>query len=444
MRQTLPFVLLLLIPAVLHAETGYDAWLRYVQLEDQALRRYRDTVPAVIVGVSTAAPVQSAKSELVRGLRGMLNRNLRVESRVAAEPAIVLGTVADLRQSAPQLVPAGNLEVDGFWLRTIRTNGTRFIVIAGQNERGVLYGSFALLRKIALGESIADIDQRENPYSPIRWINHWENLDGSIERGYGGQSIFWENGRARQDLSRVTDYGRLLASLGINGCSINNVNADPRVLAPEFLPQIVRVADALRPWGVKVVISVDFGSPRSVGGLMTFDPLDPSVIAFWKNKADEIYRAVPDLGGFILKADSEGRVGPSAVGRTHADAANVIGRALKPHGGLFFYRGFVYDNKMDWRNLKNDRARAAYDNFKDLDGKFDDNVFIQIKNGPIDFQVREPASPLFGNSRKRTRSSNFRLRRNTWDRDGTPFSSFRCGRTFSISTFGRVPACQLP
>jgi len=172
------------------------------------------------------------------------------------------------------------------------------------------------------------------------------------------------------------------------------------VLSPEFLPQIVRVAEALRPWGVKVLISVDFGSPRTVGGLTTFDPLDPAVIAFWKNKADEIYRAVPDLGGFVLKADSEGRVGPSAVGRTHADAANVIARALKPHGGFFFYRGFVYDNRMDWRNLKNDRARAAYDNFKDLDGKFDDNVFIQIKNGPIDYQVREPASPLFGTLEK--------------------------------------------
>ena len=252
----------------------------------------------------------------------------------------------------------------------------------------------------ATGESVADLDQKETPYSPIRWINHWENLDGSIERGYGGRSIFWENGRARQDLSRVTDYGRMLASLGINGCSINNVNADPRVLSPEFLPQIVRVAEALRPWGVKVLISVDFGSPRTVGGLTTFDPLDPAVIAFWKNKADEIYRAVPDLGGFVLKADSEGRVGPSAVGRTHADAANVIARALKPHGGFFFYRGFVYDNRMDWRNLKNDRARAAYDNFKDLDGKFDDNVFIQIKNGPIDYQVREPASPLFGTLEK--------------------------------------------
>ena len=195
MRRTLPFVLLLLIPLVLRAETGYDAWLRYVQLEDQALRRYRDTVPAVIVGVGAAVPVQSAKSELVRGLRGMLNRNLRVESRVAGEPAIVLGTVADLRQSAPQLAPAGNLEVDGFWLRTVRTNGTRFIVIAGQNERGVLYGAFALLRKIALGESIADIDQRENPYSPIRWINHWENLAAQPRK----------NGQNDQQRSRQID-----------------------------------------------------------------------------------------------------------------------------------------------------------------------------------------------------------------------------------------------
>src|SRR4029079_18934049 len=216
------------------------------------------------------------------------------------------------------------------------------------------------------------------------------------ERGYGGRSIFWDNGTARADLTRVRDYGRMLASLGINGCSIDNVNVNSRILAADFLPEIVRIADTLRPWGVRTVLSVDFGSPQKVGGLDTFDPLDPKVIAWWKAKTDEIYRAVPDLGGFIIKADSEGRVGPSAYGRTHADAANVVARALKPHGGLIFYRGFVYDNKMDWRNLKNDRARAADDNFRPLDGEFDDNVFIQIKNGPIDYQVREPASPLFG------------------------------------------------
>jgi alpha-glucuronidase len=139
-------------------------------------------------------------------------------------------------------------------------------------------------------------------------------------------------------------------------------------------------------------VAIDFGSPKNLGGLDTFDPLDPAVIAWWKSKVDEIYRAVPDFGGFVLKADSEGRVGPAAYGRTHADAANVIARALKPHGGVIFYRGFVYDHHMDWENLKNDRARAAYDNFRELDGKFDDNVIIQIKNGPIDFQVREPAS----------------------------------------------------
>lgn len=204
------------------------------------------------------------------------------------------------------------------------------------------------------------------------------------------------DGHARVDLSRVGEYGRLLASVGINGCAINNVNADPRILTAPLLPDLVRIADALRPWGVRMAIAVDFGSPKTVGGLDTFDPLNPRVAAWWKSKADELYRAIPDLGGFVLKADSEGRVGPSAYQRTHADAANVVARALAPHGGLLFYRGFVYDHHMDWRNLKNDRARAAYDNFEPLDGQFDNNVIVQIKNGPIDFQVREPASPLFG------------------------------------------------
>ena len=166
-------------------------------------------------------------------------------------------------------------------------------------------------------------------------------------------------------------------------------------MSPELLPQIASIAAALRPWGVQTVISVDFGSPKTIGGLDTFDPLDPRVAAWWKAKVDELYAAVPDLGGVVMKADSEGQVGPSAYKRTHADAANVVARALKPHNGLIFYRGFVYDHHMDWNNPKNDRARAAYDNFVDLDGKFNDNVVIQIKNGPIDFQVREPASPLF-------------------------------------------------
>jgi alpha-glucuronidase len=363
MEDILRWALVLsLLTVPLFAETGSEAWLRYSST---------GSAPVITV-VGKSALLESARQELLRGFRS------------PKAHAIVLGGAA------------ANLKPDGYELKTVDGK----IVITGTDDRGVLYGAFAMLRKIALGESIENLNERSEPRVPLRWVNHWDNLDGSIERGYGGRSIFWDNGAARADLSRVNDYGRLLASLGINGTSINNVNVNPRILAPDFLPEIVRIANTLRPWGVRTVLSVDFGSPQKVGGLDTFDPLDPKVIAWWKSKTDEIYRAVPDLGGFIIKADSEGRVGPSVYGRTHADAANVVARALKPHDGMIFYRGFVYDNKMDWRNLKNDRARAADDNFRSLDGKFDDNVVIQIKNGPIDFQVREPASPLFGTLEK--------------------------------------------
>ena len=351
-----------LLSGPLFAETGHDAWLRYSS---------SGSAPVVTI-VGNSALLESARQELLRGLR------------MPKAQAIVLGGVA------------ANLKPSGYQLKTVAGK----IVITGGDDRGVLYGAFALLRRVTLGASIAALNEKSEPRVPVRWANHWDNLDGSIERGYGGRSIFWDNGAARADLARVNDYGRMLASLGINGTSINNVNVNPRILAPDFLPEIVRIANTLRPWGVRTILSVDFGSPQKIGGLDTFDPLDPKVIAWWKAKTDEIYRAVPDLGGFIIKADSEGRVGPSAYGRTHADAANVVARALKPHGGMIFYRGFVYDNKMDWRNLKNDRARAADDNFRSLDGKFDDNVVIQIKNGPIDFQVREPVSPLFGTLQK--------------------------------------------
>jgi len=350
--------LAILACAIGRAESGHDAWLRYSPT---------GSAPVITV-VGNSALLESARQELMRGFR------------TPTAQAIVLGGTA------------AKLKPDGYELKTVGGK----IVITGADDRGVLYGAFALLRKVALGESVAKLDEQSEPRVPVRWVNHWDNLDGSIERGYGGRSIFWDKGTARPDLTRVNDYGRMLASLGINGASINNVNVNPRILAPDFLPEIVRIANTLRPWGVRTVLSVDFGSPQKVGGLDTFDPLDPEVIAWWAAKTDEIYRAVPDLGGFIVKADSEGRVGPSVYARTHADAANVVARALKPHGGLIFYRGFVYDNKMDWRNLKNDRARAADDNFRALDGKFDNNVVIQIKNGPIDFQVREPVSPLFG------------------------------------------------
>ena len=385
----------LIAAAALHGETGYNAWLRYAALDGAALTQSRLAVPPVVSVLDQSPVIGSARDELIRGVRGMLDRIPRAESGVPQESAIVLGTLAEIRAAAPQWRLEADLAPDAFWLKTVVAGRVRYTVIAGSNDRGVLYGAFALLRKIALGETVLQLDERQTPYAPVRWVDHWDNLNGTIERGYGGRSIFWDGGKVRDDLTRVGDYGRLLASLGINGCSINNVNADIKVFTPEFAPQVARIAAALRPWGVRVAISVDFGSPQKIGGLSTFDPLDPKVVEFWKTRVDDLYRAVPDLAGFVMKTDSEGRVGPSAYGRTHADAANVVARALQPHGGLLFYRGFVYDNHMDWRNLKNDRGRAAWDNFHDLDGKFDDNAILQVKNGPIDFQVREPASPLF-------------------------------------------------
>jgi alpha-glucuronidase len=392
MFPKLALVAVLLVPAALHAQT--EAWLRYAALDDASARQYRADVPGVIVALEDTRLEQSAKQELIRGVRGMLGRIPHIETNLpTTEPAIILGTLDQIQR---RFGLSTTLPPDGYWLKSTVIQGTRHLIITAANDSGVLYGSFALLRKIALHEPVTALDEKQSPAVPIRWVNEWNNLNGTIERGYGGPSIFWENGSARQNLTRVNDYGRMLASLGINGCAINNVNADPRFLNPELIPQVARIAEVLRAWGVRVALAVDFGSPKSLGGLETYDPLDPSVVNWWKSKVDEIYRAIPDFGGFVLKADSEGRVGPSTYGRTHADAANVVARALKPHGGVIFYRGFVYDHHMDWEDPKNDRARAAYDNFQILDGKFDDNVIIQIKNGPIDFQVREPASPLFG------------------------------------------------
>jgi alpha-glucuronidase len=388
---------LMMLPAALWAETGSEGWLRYTRTNSAGIPDVVTVLgDAPAIAGTTPTMLASARREIVRGVQGMAGKTLRAESGIPKDGAIVLGTLDAIRKAAPEWRLTATIAPDGYWLKTVSSNGLRYTVVTSSNDRGVLYGAFALLRKIQLAEPIDNLDQREAPYAPVRWVDQWDNLDGSIERGYGGRSIFWDNMHARADLTRAGDYARLLASIGINGCSINNVNANPKLLSPDLIPDVARIADAMRPWGVQISLSIDFGSPQSVGGLDTFDPADPRVAAWWKARTDEIYRAIPDFGGFVLKADSEGRVGPSTYGRTHADAANVVARALKPHGGLIFYRGFVYDHHMDWNNPKNDRARAAYDNFKVLDGKFDDNVIVQIKNGPIDFQVREPASPLFG------------------------------------------------
>ena len=380
--------------AVLHAEDGSKAWLRYAPLDEHVSQKYAD-LPDAVVTLGQSAILHSAQDELLRGVRGMLGKTLRDEPGLQNDAAIILGTLPAVLKAIPSLHPPTSLSDDGFWLTHAQLSGHPCVIITATNDRGVLYGVFALLSKIARRQSI-DVNELQQPYAALRWIDQWDNLDGSIERGYAGRSIFFENGNVRADLSRAADYARILSSVGINGCAINNVNANPRLLQDDALPQLARVAQAFRPWGVQLSISVDLASPKTIGGLDTFDPADPRVAEWWRNKVDQIYAAIPDFAGFVVKADSEDRPGPSTYHRTQAEAANVIARALKPHRGIVFYRAFVYNHHLDWRDPHNDRAKAAYDYFHPLDGKFDDNVIIQIKHGPIDFQAREPVSPLFG------------------------------------------------
>ena len=319
------------------AEAGYDAWLRYAPIEDKAARASYLNLPTALVVLGDTPILHSAGSEIERGLRGMLNHDVSPAKDLPADGAIVVGTFDKVTAALPSIGETPTMAEDGYWLKTLKRSDKIYWVVSAPNERGVLYGSFALLRMIALQQPIDNLDVKSEPFAPIRFLNHWDNCDGTIERGYGGKSIFWDHGRVTGNLDRVRDYARLMASLGINGCSINNVNADPHVVG-SLLPDVVKIAEAFRPWGVKLLLSLDFASPRKIGNVETFDPLDPGAVNFWQNKVDEVYQAIPDLAGFVLKADSEGRLGPSQYGRTHADAANVIARALRRMGDHFLPR----------------------------------------------------------------------------------------------------------
>jgi alpha-glucuronidase len=398
-RISLLFAGSLLLTCAGLAENGEEAWLRYARL-DSAVRSQYASLPAAVITLGHSALLQSAQTELLRGMRGMLGRTLRIEGRAPEEAAIVVGTVEQVRTLDTAFNPPSHLQADAYALISTQIKGQKALVITGATDRAVLYGAFGLLRKIAEGESVSALNEVQQPSAPVRWVNQWDNLDGSIERGYAGRSIFFESRRVRTDLTRATEYARLLASVGINGCNVSNVNADLHILDPVFIPQLVRIANVFRPYGVQLGVAVNVSMPKQVGGLDTFDPLGPKVADWWKEKFAEVYGEIPDFGGVVVKADSEGQLGPSAYKRNAAEAANVIAKALKPYGGIVFYRAFVYDHHLDWNNLKADRARAAYDIFHPLDGQFDDNVIVQIKYGPIDFQVREPASPLFGGLEK--------------------------------------------
>lgn len=264
------------------------------------------------------------------------------------------------------------------------------VMIQSSGEQGLLYGAYHLLRLQETGVDLSYIDIQEKPSFDIRILNHWDNLDGTIERGYAGYSLWkWED-LPNTVSSRYKEYARANASIGINATVLNNVNASPNMLRTDYLEKVKILADIFRPYGIKVYLSVNFASPKIIGGLSDSDPLNPEVQKWWKDKAKEIYSLIPDFGGLLVKANSEGEPGPQDYGRTHVDGANTIARALKPYDGIVMWRAFVYDPDSD------DRAKQSYVEFVPFDGQFDDNVIIQIKNGPIDFQPREPFNPLFG------------------------------------------------
>jgi len=385
------FVGLIAAGSLAQAQTEPPAWLRYASAHNAA-------VPDSVRAIGSNVLEQSAAEELQRGLASMIGA--KPTSTQPAAGQTVVGTLDEVRAAFPGLAVPAHLAPHGFWLKRTTWHGQPLVIVAGSNEHGALFGAFALLRRIATGADLSHLDAVEAPAMPIRWVDEWDNLDGSITRGYDGRSIFFEGGKVREDLSEATAYARLLASVGINGCDVNNVNDAAPFLEPDMIKGLARIADAMRPWGVRLALSVDIASPQKVGGLKTFDPLDPAVKAWWAAKFDEIYQQIPDLAGVTVKADSEGQPGPASYGRSPADAANVLASALAPHGGVVLYRAFVYNNHLDYNDIKADRARAAYDIFHPLDGQFAPNVIVQIKYGPIDFQAEEPVSPLFAGLNK--------------------------------------------
>jgi len=386
-------------------DNGYYCWLEYGKLEDVELKNIYRKWCANIVKFGDTPLIKCAVKELIIGIENMLGISPEIVS-IPIEPSfIAVGTLGQnpIIDKAVGENEQKDIMEDGFLIKNINSEDKDYIVLTGINDKGVLYGVFSFLRLLRMQKDIRDIRKIENPYFQMRMLNHWDNMDGSIERGYAGNSIFYKDNKFTDDTARVRDYARLLGSIGINGIVINNVNVhkyETRLITKEYLPDAKKLAEILREYGIRIYFSINFASPIEIGGLDTADPLDEKVKKWWCDKAGEIYSYIPDFGGFLVKADSEFRPGPFTYNRNHADGANMLAAALKPFGGVVIWRCFVYNCMQDWRDYKTDRAKAAYDNFKPLDGMFDDNVILQIKNGPMDFQVREPVSPLFGGLEK--------------------------------------------
>jgi len=373
-----------------YADDGYRLWLKYEKITNEVKRKaYAARLSQVSINFTDPTIIVALK-ELNMASVGMLGINVKEVEKISADNYGLELKVQNIADPHPE----------AYQIKTINKR----LVISGNTSKGVLYGVFEFLKMIQKEESITKIDISSSPKIQLRLLNHWDNNNGTIERGYAGMSLWkWYELPERID-PRYIDYARANASIGINGTVINNVNASARFITSEYLGKVKALADVFRPYGIKVYLSVNFASPKILGGLKTADPLDPQVQEWWKNKVDEIYKLIPDFGGFTVKANSEGEPGPMDYGRSHREGANMLAEAIAPHKGLIIWRAFVYNF-----DPKGDRFAAAFNEFKPFDGQFLPNVIIQVKNGPIDFQVREPISPLFGAMEKTPVSMEFQL-----------------------------------
>ena len=372
------------------AEDGYDLWMRYRLLAPEQVKLYGGHASQLIIG--SATPTQTVtREELQRGLDGLLGHGPLLSHDITRDGAIIVGTPSSSPLIAQLKLDTKSLGNEGYLIRSVAVNGHTATAIVGNTDVGALYGAFHFLRLLQTEQSIDHLDIRESPRLKLRVLEHWDYLNGQVERGYAGASIWdwWKLPDWRAP--RYTDYARANASIGINGTVLNDVTDGATILTPTYLEKVAALADVFRPYGIRVYLSIRFSAPIEIGGLKTADPFDPQVQRWWREKADEIYRIIPDFGGFLVKANSEGQPGPEDYGRTHADGANVLADALAPHGGIVMWRTFVYS-----QNNPDDRAKQAYEEFKPLDGHFRANVILPVKNGPIDFQPREPFHPLFG------------------------------------------------
>lgn len=396
MKRLVFLLALVFVRFTANAEDGYDLWLRFEKISDaKTLQSYTANIKSYFTE-GNSPTLEVASSELAAAFSKMTGAKLsKLNDAASHNRAILLVTGSHSVVPSEIRERLKSIGDDGYIITQIGSKGKKSILVTANKPVGVLYGTFALLRELQMQKSFDQITLESKPAIQHRILNHWDNLDRTVERGYAGFSL-WDWHRLPLYIDqRYIDYARANASIGINGTVLTNVNANALVLTPHYLEKAKALADVFRPYGIKVYLTARFSAPIEIGKLPTADPLDPKVQQWWKDKATEIYKYIPDFGGFLVKANSEGQPGPQNYGRTHVDGANMLADAVAPHGGIVMWRAFVYDNE-----VPDDRVKQAYNEFMLFDGNFRDNVIIQVKNGPLDFQPREPFHPLFGAMKK--------------------------------------------